>query len=74
MTKYEEAQLKLHEMYALYHMNCALTKSCISRNIKDGYGNQLSDQEKIDDSMKTAMRHIELFREQLEYIQNKENK
>ena len=73
MTKIEEAQLKIHEMYALYHMNCAGTCSCVLRNITR-CGVQLTDQEKIDDSMKTALRHIELFHKRLEYIQNEERK
>ena len=61
MTKQE--QLKFHELMAHWWMAYATTGVCKSRNISRMNGEQLSDEEKIEDAMETSKRHIELYME-----------
>ena len=57
-------QMEQHRMYADWWIAAALNGHCLSRKLMHGSdGPEFSDQEKIEDAMKTAERHIEIYRE-----------
>lgn len=65
MTKQE--QMKFHELMAHWWIASATTGICKNRNITrkddDGEWKQISDEEKVENAMNTAKRHIELYME-----------
>jgi hypothetical protein len=57
-----EDQMKFHELQALWWMNSAVTKSCLSKKIYHGtQGTEFTDDEKINHAMEIAQRHIHSF-------------
>lgn len=55
---------KQAELYALFHIHSASNGHCLSKNLFHGTGDtQFTNQEKIDDAMETALRHIRHFSE-----------
>jgi hypothetical protein len=63
-----EHQLKFHEMQAMFYMFSAITGHTQSRNLFHGDGKPFRMQEKINDSMDIAQRHINLYRELAESL------
>ena len=56
-------QKKFHELMASWWMASAISGHALRRNRCDGSGKELSFEEKLDDAMATAKRHIELATE-----------
>lgn len=54
------------ELQALWWIAAAQTGVCKSRNISDGTGRQLTDDEKVKMALDTAQNHIKLFWESCE--------
>lgn len=54
------------EMQANWWIATALTGHAKSRDISDGSGRQLTDDEKTASALQTAQNHIRLFRESCE--------
>ncbi len=59
--KYIEAQMKSHELYALWWMHYANTEHNKNRRVVRGDGHQLTTVELVGDAMETSKAHIQLF-------------
>ena len=57
---------KMHELYAQYWMAMATTGACKNRNVEDGNGRKLTDQELVNDALGCALAHIHNFIEAAE--------
>lgn len=60
---YMDGQIKTCELYAHYWMAMATTGAAARRNVEDGNGRQLTDEEKTDRALQTARQHIHNLRE-----------
>ena len=59
-----EKQMKFHELQALWWIASATTGHCQSKIICHGFGDkEFTPQEKTNDAMETAQRHIHSYRE-----------
>lgn len=65
--KYLEAQMKMHELYALWWMNYANTEHNKNRT-RSANGGKYTPEDLVQDAMETSKRHIELFDELKELI------
>jgi len=65
---------KVHEMYANYWIAMATTGACTdrNRNVKDGHGRILTNEELVKDALNTAAQHIRMFIEAAEHEQEQE--
>ena len=57
---------KMHELYAQYWMTMASTGACKNRNVQDGSGRKLTDDELVNDALGCALAHIHNFIEAAE--------
>lgn len=58
---YLKAQMKSHELYALWWMNYANTEHNKNRQIIRGDGYKLTPDELVADAMEASKRHIQFF-------------
>lgn len=58
-----EDQMKQHELYVHYWLAMATTGATTNREVTDGHGRPLTDEELIQHALDTALRHIRLHRE-----------
>lgn len=58
-----ENQMKQHELYVHYWLAMATTGATTNRNVTDGHGRPLTDDELIQDALDTALDHIHFHRE-----------
>lgn len=59
--KYLEAQMKSHELYALWWMQYANTEHNKKRRVIRGDGYQLTPDDLVADAMETSKTHITIF-------------
>ena len=70
-----EAQMKFHELQAMWWMHSATNGHAETRTILKGGsdGIKMTSEELRDDSMRTSQQHMRLFMECAEFKENKES-
>jgi hypothetical protein len=70
---YLKAQLEQRKLFAEFFIASALTGHAKQRKIFHGVdGPEFTDEEKINEAMNTARRHIEIFGELMEHLPSDE--